>query len=130
MINNHTSFELKKIYEDKIYGIYKDVPPSKINAKSSQGFSTSQDFAGGPEGWLVYTFDEQYNIIMYWQNFYTEHNKGFISFIPITVNLEIQNLRRYTKQGNIIELQNNFICNATVGSGFQKAEYIYTIMRM
>ena len=127
IIRNDTEFELQKIYDDKTYGIYKDPPLDKVKAKSIQGFSTSQDLFGGPEGWLVYDFNKKYNIMLYWQNFYTEKNKGCISFIPKNIKLTRENLKTYTSQEKIIRIQGKFICDATIGSGFQKAIFNYTI---
>jgi hypothetical protein len=119
---------LQKIYEDKKYGIYKDAPLSEVRANSAQGFSTFQELTSGPEGWLVYSFDDQYNIMLYWQNFWSEKNKGCVSFIPKNMNLERGNLERYTQQENIVRVQSNFVCDARIQSGFIKASFSYTIM--
>lgn len=127
-IENYTHISLQKIYEDKKYGIYKDSPLSEVRANSAQGFSTFQELTSGPEGWLVYSFDDQYNIMLYWQNFWSEKNKGCVSFIPRSMNLERGNLERYTKQENIVRVQSNFVCDARIQSGFTKASFIYTIM--
>ncbi|MEH1836187.1 MAG: hypothetical protein V7L29_30065 [Nostoc sp.] len=127
-IENYTNVGLQKIYEDKKYGIYKDTPLSKVRANSAQGFSTYQELMSGPEGWLVYSFDEQYNIILYWQNFWSEKNKGCMSFIPKNISLGRKSLERYTQQENIVRVQGNFICDARIQGGFTKAIFSYTIM--
>jgi hypothetical protein len=127
-IENYTNVSLQKIYEDKKYGIYKDAPLSEVRANSAQGFSTFQELTSGPEGWLVYSFDDQYNIMLYWQNFWSEKNKGCVSFIPRNMNLERGNLERYTQQENIVRVQSNFVCDARIQSGFIKASFSYTIM--
>ncbi len=126
-IENYTNFDLQKTYEDKKYGIYKDAPLTEVPAKSSQGFTTSQELLSGPEGWLVYSFNEQYNVMLYWQNFWSAKNKGCMSFIPTNIRLERNNVEKYTKEENIIRIQDNFICDATIGSGFQRARFTYTI---
>jgi hypothetical protein len=127
-IENYTNVSLQKIYEDKKYGIYKDAPLSEVRANSAQGFSTFRELTSGPEGWLVYSFDDQYNIMLYWQNFWSEKNKGCVSFIPRNMNLERGNLERYTQQENIVRVQSNFVCDARIQSGFIKASFSYTIM--
>jgi hypothetical protein len=127
-IDNYTNISLQKIYEYKKYGIYKDAPLSEVPANSAQGFSTFQELTSGPEGWLVYSFDDQCNIMLYWQNFWSAKNQGFISFIPKKMNLERGNLERYTQQENIVRVQGNFICDARINSGFEKAIFSYTIM--
>jgi hypothetical protein len=127
-IENYTNISLQKIYEDKKYGIYKDAPLSEVRANSAQGFSTFQELTSGPEGWLVYSFDNQYNIMLYWQNFWSEKNKGCISFIPKNLNLERGNLESYTQPANIVRVHGNFVCDARIQSGFTKASFSYTIM--
>jgi len=127
-IENYTNISLQKIYEYKKYGIYKDAPLSEVRANSAQGFSTFQELTSGAEGWLVYSFDAQCNIMLYWQNFLSEKNKGCISFIPRNMNLERGNLERYTQQENIVRVQGNFVCDARIQSGFIKASFSYTIM--
>ena len=127
-IQNYTDIDLQYKNDDKKYGIYKDTPPVIVRAKSSQGFSTSRDLTSGPEGWVVYSFNDQYNVMLYWQNFVTATNKGCMSFIPTNISLTRKNLERYTKQERIINTQGEFICNAIIKSGFQKAVFTYSIM--
>ncbi|NEQ82117.1 MAG: hypothetical protein F6K26_18235 [Moorea sp. SIO2I5] len=128
IIENYTNVDLHKIYEDKKYGIYKDAPLSEVRANSSQGFSTYQELTSGPEGLLVYSFDDQYNIMLHWQNFWTAKNQGCISFIPKNISLERENIERYTRKENIIRIQGNFICDSKIQGGFQKAVFKYTVM--
>ncbi|MEM7591265.1 MAG: hypothetical protein AAF383_07065 [Cyanobacteria bacterium P01_A01_bin.83] len=128
-INNYTEIDLYKKREYRQYGIYQDPPLQKVGAKSSQGFSTSQSFTGGPEGWLVYSFDEEYNIVLYWQNFALgTTNKGCITFMPTSIKLTTENIKKSTLEDNIISEQSGFFCDATIGSGYQKAVFRYTIM--
>lgn len=127
-IENYTNINLQKIRDDKKYGIYKYAPPSQVRANSSQGFSTFQELTSGPEGWLVYSFDDQYNIMLYWQNFWSSTNKGCVSFIPKDMKLDRVNLERYTQPENIIRSQNNFVCDSRIESGFTKASFSYAIM--
>jgi len=127
-IENYTDIDLQKKYEDKKYGIYTDVPRSTVPAQSSQGFSASQELLSGPSGWLVYSFNDQHNVMLYWEDFWSATNKGCMSFIPVTVSLTRKNLEKYAKEENIIGTQGDFICDATIGSGFVKAVFRYTIM--
>lgn len=127
-IENYTNITLKKIYEDKKYGVFEDNPLPIVEAKSSQGFSTYTPAFYGPEGWVVYSFDAQYNVMLYWENPYTGRNNGSISFIPTSVKLTRENLESYRQENNKIKNQGGFLCDATIGSGFKKAIFSYTII--
>lgn len=127
IVENNTNIELTKIDMVQKTGTIKDEPPQRIPRKSRQGFTTYFDLTGGPEGWIVYSFNAQFNIAIYWENALTERNSGAISFIPKDVEIREENIVRYFEANSIIREQNGFLCSKAIGSGFREAVFRYSI---
>ena len=129
VINNQSDFQLSKIYEDRKYGVFKVSPPSILLPGSSQGFCTYNSLGGGPAGWVIYSFDQNYNIIIYWQNYMTDTNQGWIYFISKSIELTRENIEKYSQNENLISTQGGFICNSQINSGFKNAIFTYSIYK-
>jgi hypothetical protein len=127
-IENHTDVEMRKLRDDRRSGLFEDKPQAVLPARSAQGFSTYLSIAdGGPEGWLVYSFANQFNLVIYWRNLLTRANAGCISFIPSDLALSRDNLSRFCQSDSAISSFDSYHCDATIGDGFVKANFNYVI---
>jgi hypothetical protein len=126
-LQNQTGLALKKIHEDRSFGIYNSPPAPEVTAHSGHGFSVVQELTSGPEGWIVYSFAPEYYLLVYWQNFYSSVNRGVASFMPTSSSLSRSNLLRYSSVDGRIGGIDGFVCDASIPRGYNKVVYSYNI---